>query len=173
MQISQSADTIIWFQKDTGWIAGCLCHFDLSVTIDSLSNGHYFTKVFYQDLELDTTCYVGMIEFDITKQRTFISNKTIDQHQSLCFNFGVGVSTKRPKQRITIYPSPASEFVNILTEDNSLKEVQIIDINNKQILKIQSNKSLNIINVNNLPKGIYFIRIFNDKNIVVAKFCKN
>jgi hypothetical protein len=172
MEVSQSNDTIIWLQSDTGSVAGCLCYFNLSVTIDSLHTGHYFLKAYFESLEGDTTCFIGFIEFDITKQNTYSSHKIINQGQSDCFPVGINESQKNGNQDLFIYPNPTSDFINILTKDNSNKEIHIFDIKGHKISRFQSNEKTNTIDVSDFPPGIYFIKVLSNKQIHNAKFCK-
>jgi hypothetical protein len=172
MKVSQSNDTIIWLQSDTGSVAGCLCYFNLSVTIDSLHTGHYFLKAYFESLEGDTTCFIGLIEFDITKQNTYSSHNLIDQGQSDCFPVGLNESQIDDKQDLFVYPNPASDFINILTKDNSRKEIHIYDSKSNIISSFQSNETISTIDVSAFPPGLYLIKVVSNKQIYNSKFCK-
>ena len=65
---------------------------------------------------------------------------------------------------INIYPNPANSFIIIKNEN--MKLVHVFDFMGKEILKTYENK----ISVNNLPNGIYFIKVeLNDNNIINRK----
>jgi len=70
---------------------------------------------------------------------------------------------------ILLYPNPTNGQIDIKT-DKSIKEVSVIDINGKQLIKQQEL----IINMKYLPNGIYFVRLQmdNDQNIT-KKIIKN
>jgi hypothetical protein len=172
MEVSQSNDTIIWLQSDTGSVAGCLCYFNVSVTIESLQTGHYFLKAYFESLEGDTTCFIGLIEFDITKQNTYSSHKIIDQGQSDCFPVSINEAQINGNQDLIVYPNPTSGFINILTKDNSSKEIYIFDIKNNKISSFQSNEKINTIDVSAFLPGMYFIKVLSNKQINNTKFCK-
>jgi hypothetical protein len=172
MVVSQSNDTIIWLQSDTGSVAGCLCHFNLAVTIDSLQTGHYYLKAYFETLEGDTTCFIGLIEFDIIKQNSYSSHKIIDQGQSDCFPVGIDESPINENNDLIVYPSPTSGIINILTKDNSIKEIYIFDINSNKVFSFQSTETINTIDVSVFPPGIYFIKVLSNKQVNNIKFCK-
>jgi endo-1,3(4)-beta-glucanase len=70
---------------------------------------------------------------------------------------------------ITIYPNPVSDkiFITGLTGE-SIASVFNICGNLMQTVKL--NKTENGINLNHFPKGMYFIKLQTDKNIVVKQF---
>lgn len=60
-----------------------------------------------------------------------------------------------------IYPNPVKDQkVNIITPSNSIKNIRISDISGKKVLSLQTvNKELNL---PNLPKGVYVIKVDQD-----------
>lgn len=173
MEISQSNDTITWMQSDTGLTAGCWCGFNLSVTIDSLRTGHYYLKAYYQKLEGgDTTCFIGLIEFDIIEQNNYVSKKIINQGQSDCFQVGISEPKEENNGFVVVYPNPASKLINIKTTDKSIKSILIVDIHNRIIFETQSNEEISTIDISCFKDGIYFLTIKDAKNIYRKKFCK-
>jgi hypothetical protein len=59
---------------------------------------------------------------------------------------------------IKIYPNPTSDYITLLVEDNVLfSTIHIIDITGKIVKKEDFNSSEVILDVKDLPKGIYFI----------------
>lgn len=69
-----------------------------------------------------------------------------------------------------IYPNPTSDILNIQTEQK-ISKIEILDTSGK-LLKSNSGSGKTI-NVSNLSKGIYLIKIYADKNIINSKFIKN
>ncbi len=175
MEISQSTDTIIWLEKDTGYVAGCDCHYNLSVTIDSLVTGQHFAKVFYSyppDGGWDTICFIGTLQFDINEQNSYSSNTLLSQWQSDCFPVGIDKKPKNNDLIVLIYPNPTAEWINILTINPINKEIQIFDINSRNVLTLQSNESLNTINLFNFTNGIYILKVISNEFIYTSRFCK-
>ena len=72
---------------------------------------------------------------------------------------------------VRLFPNPASNVLNIETK-GPLSILQIFDINGKEINTI--NNPSNVLNINDLHQGIYFIKLF-DKNgrFTTRKFIKN
>ena len=76
---------------------------------------------------------------------------------------------------VEVYPNPAKDILNIVNRDGKLIDlVQIFSADGK-LVKNQSKLISNQINVSDLPKGVYKIRIkFNgQQNLISKKFIKN
>lgn len=69
-----------------------------------------------------------------------------------------------------IYPNPTSDILNIQTEQK-ISKIEILDTSGK-LLKSNSGSGKTI-NVSNLSKGIYLIKIYANQNIINSKFIKN
>lgn len=72
---------------------------------------------------------------------------------------------------ISIYPNPVNDILNIKSKDNQKISFVITDINGREIISKTSND--NNINVSNLKKGIYFVKITNDNSSITKKIIKN
>jgi len=71
---------------------------------------------------------------------------------------------------INIFPTPASDEINIQcspTQKNM--SVSIIDMNGKEVLSSASNYNNAVLNVAQLPQGIYLLKIFIDNDAPVYK----
>jgi hypothetical protein len=80
---------------------------------------------------------------------------------------------KSPSLIIDIYPNPVEE--NITVSSNELiSSYEITDSQGKIIdeLSLNTPSSEVNVNVNNLPKGIYFIRVTKGSKIGLAKFIR-
>lgn len=73
---------------------------------------------------------------------------------------------------IKIYPNPTTDYINLLSKDDTIfSSVEIIDLNGKILKKAEFNSNQVILNVKDLSSGVYFIR---EKNTNLnAKFVKN
>ena len=76
---------------------------------------------------------------------------------------------KLPK--VTIYPNPTSGQLFISSENNQIKSVSIFSVLGKKVKEIVAS-SITSIDVSNLSKGIYFIKISSSEGNVVKKFIK-
>ena len=66
---------------------------------------------------------------------------------------------------VSIFPNPASNYLNIEMDGNYTNEIIIFNILGKEIMKVnlQSNKSL--IDISDLPQGLYLIKFLNNTNV--------
>ncbi len=83
----------------------------------------------------------------------------------------VGVNDQNQSGGISIYPNPAGDFINISIDSEAdlfTREVQILDLLGLVVSKKELTDGNNRIDISNLPRGTYFIKI-GDK---VEKFVK-
>jgi hypothetical protein len=94
----------------------------------------------------------------------------------LVHEFGTGIDDlKNISNHISIYPNPISNqfFVNNSLNETENMTVNISDINGKLVQKIQNvNGSKSSINIDDLAKGFYFLRIETSRGDVVKKIIK-
>jgi photosystem II stability/assembly factor-like uncharacterized protein len=75
-----------------------------------------------------------------------------------------------PNFSVNIYPNPASEVLNIDTK-GPLSIAQVFDLNGREILR--EIKPTNAIKINDLTKGVYFIKLFDTNGrFITRKFVK-
>ncbi len=65
---------------------------------------------------------------------------------------------------ISVYPNPASEYINIRTTSQPINNVKIFDISGKVVVNLTNLKAENTltINISNLEKGLYTVVINNE-----------
>ncbi len=168
-----SPDTLIWMQRDTGEVVGCLCHFNLSMTIDSLKPGNYTAKTYYSFSSISDTCYIGSVSFIIAQQNSYLSPFLLSQEQSQCLVVGVSDKNNAMDNSIKIYPNPADDYLNVITDLNGEKLIRISSLENKCVFDLKTNTKENIIDLHNLPKMIYFITVRTNDGTVHSKFIRN
>jgi uncharacterized delta-60 repeat protein len=87
-------------------------------------------------------------------------------------NVGINTAPSIPCS-ISLYPNPASNKITIETsfveQNNSLT---IVNIEGQQLITRQITESKTQIDISNLPSGIYFVKLANDKVVEVGKFVK-
>ncbi|HKL32502.1 MAG TPA: T9SS type A sorting domain-containing protein [Tangfeifania sp.] len=74
--------------------------------------------------------------------------------------------------KLKIYPNPCSTGqVTLEMEDHEIAEIKVINIAGKEMLQRKTNFGTNKyeLKLNNIPKGIYFLRVKTTGNKVVAK----
>jgi hypothetical protein len=90
-----------------------------------------------------------------------IRSHTIVGNETLYFSFGNLTSSEETPigQKLKVYPNPTSEILNIsVPEDFVPTELSIFDISGRRAITLQSGST---VNVSNLTKGSYFIRLKN------------
>lgn len=76
-----------------------------------------------------------------------------------------------PDQSIRLFPNPVNNIFGIEYQDVKIIRVEIfslVGIKEREIIE-----NFRVINVSELPKGIYMVKIFSDKGYVVKKLIKN
>ena len=74
---------------------------------------------------------------------------------------------------ITIFPNPTTDFININLNNTMATQAVIYDVYGKKINEEALTETDNRINVSELANGVYFIKIFNEGQIVsTTKFIK-
>jgi hypothetical protein len=88
------------------------------------------------------------------------------------YDYKVGLTNLiKKEENFTLYPNPSNHFLNIEINENLLNSKAIIfDINGKEVQKVALNKSIQTINIEQLKKGTYFIKIENLGTSTSKKF---
>ena len=74
---------------------------------------------------------------------------------------------------ISVYPNPAKEMLNIKIESNkTIKNVSIIDVSGRTVKQIHNINTANTIDISDIKKGVYFIKINIEGKIISKKFIK-
>ena len=169
---SLNNNRLVWLQRDTGGTAVCLCHFNLSVTIDSLKTGNYTAMVYYTEPIDSDSSYVGSVSFTITDPNPYLSPSIQNQNQSPCIVSGILSDNKSTDVDLKIYPNPAKDKITIesfLAGDRSLT---ILNVNSKEVIEKQMTDQRTQIGINDLPAGVYFVRLTSERRVQVGKFIK-
>jgi len=100
---------------------------------------------------------------------------------TVTINLGVGqkgittsINNAVEKNKIKLYPNPATDFVNInLANENESATVVICEITGKVVFKkqITSHQSICQINTESLTNGAYIVNVLNGSNSWSGKLC--
>jgi len=92
----------------------------------------------------------------------------IDPDEKLCST----VSSNEPSltKRISIYPNPAFQSINIVTESNTIEAAVIYDSYGQRMKTMLT--GFDKVEVSDLDSGIYLIEIETSKEVIVQKFVK-
>ena len=82
-------------------------------------------------------------------------------------NYGERLSDLR------IWPNPANNFLNIVSDNNSIDYITIMDLNGKILMRKNVGNNIAILNVSLLPAGTYLLETVGKGEISVKKFVKH
>lgn len=83
------------------------------------------------------------------------------------------IRTINQNSLLQVYPNPATDFITINLDNNTLSNSFIYCYNTSgQLIFVEDNNNSEI-DVSMLQKGVYFIKVSTDKNIYYTKFIKN
>jgi hypothetical protein len=173
--IQLEGDTLAWYEQDLGEVAYCMCNFNLSVMLDSLNPGNYFVKTFFTDLPYPDgdTIYIGLISFTITEENSFASFAKTDEYQSLCYSTGIKEEQQPISINYSLSPIPAKDKITISsTAINGNTRLSIFNVNGEKVMERQLTDTEPQIDISALPRGVYFVRLQNEKMVEVGKMVK-
>jgi hypothetical protein len=73
----------------------------------------------------------------------------------LNISYGTGINSPRLSEEVSVYPNPAKEVLNIRTSATEY-DVQVVDMLGRVVITEKSNPAINI---SNLTKGAYFVKV--------------
>lgn len=128
---------------------------------DLLLPNHYILEYL-----LDSDFYT--FKNKITNLSIYDWNNSWDFDMSLDFHYSeIALSVNDVlKDHLVIYPNPTSNKVKF--EIENIENIEIYDINGKRMIDTKSN----IINIENLSNGVYFYKIYKEKEILTGKLIK-
>ena len=113
---------------------------------------------------MNTFCTSINVDFSDQNAYVYIASSDLGLlGYNLDFNILANADTTTQKSDIMIYPNPTADVVHI--NDKNLKLAAIYDMNGKKLM--ESNKAE--MNVSQLPKGVYVIRIVSANNQIISK----
>jgi hypothetical protein len=74
---------------------------------------------------------------------------------------------------VSIYPNPSSATITIeLPEPTPEFQISIFNFSGKEVINHQITEPANVIDISQLPQGVYFVRVADDRTVQVGKFVK-
>lgn len=98
-----------------------------------------------------------------------IYNRTLNENEvQALYNINtLNIATFTTQKSISIYPNPANSLLNFSITQSTEYTVNIYNVLGELVLK-QKNVS-NPIEISMLPKGTYFLKVYNEKNLLINK----
>jgi len=129
--------------------------FHLLLNLTGLSSGSHYVTVRFSHTPTGTSTTETFV---INKWPTAVSN------------------VNNADNNIVLYPNPAHDEVNVVYDENAdIKNIAVYNIIGKvmAVYKVTNNTSANL-NLENIPSGIYFVRLINSHGdvVVTRKFTK-
>lgn len=126
-----------------------------STGIPSLGEGTYNVKLLYQ--------------INSSEPWSLLANSNYTNSKTLIVQNPVSIDDDN-LENINIYPNPANEFIYVKAAENS--NYQIIDVLGKIIKEGIITSERNEINVSDINRGTYLIKIFEDNKVIVKRITK-
>ena len=147
--------------------------------------GNFFSNSYQWDIS-PATCsyyYLGPNNFIIciTFNDTIEYTVTLIVSNSSCSDTSytkitpkavIGIGDNIINTKFNIYPNPASTFVQVESRKLKVESCSVLDIYGRTIREFKIQDSEFKINIENLPKGIYFIKLQTEEGIAVKKIVK-
>ena len=77
-------------------------------------------------------------------------------------------------RQLQIYPNPAKTEITIESGDLKIDQVEIFDLSGRRIFYSQFSilNSQLTINISGLPQGVYLLKVYSDKELIIRRFAK-
>jgi hypothetical protein len=96
----------------------------------------------------------------------------------MSFSFGYDPSLNTSikynlKNKLSIYPNPVNDYLQIkILKEKTPYTIQFFDLKGSCVMQQAIKDNNNKINIELLPKGVYFLKIFNEKSSTIQKIIK-
>lgn len=87
----------------------------------------------------------------------------VDNEGKVTYSKVVSVSGNDAKKSLAVYPNPVKAELNVVT-DGQATGVSIFDMTGKSVLQFNDNRTK--VNVQDLPNGVYFMRLLDKNNLL-------
>ncbi len=85
----------------------------------------------------------------------------------------ISVKENRHLATFQLYPNPTNSKVHILIEDETKNyQLSLLDMVGKNLKQGTINKKMTTLNLEELPKGVYFLKITDETNVFIKKIIK-
>ena len=113
---------------------------------------------YYQVEVLDSSCLFSGSH--ITIRSNYATNDTLNSI----------VHAEQANNNLILFPNPTKDEINIETKGERIYSYTLYNMGGQEILKSEKIKVKNEkINLSNLPKGVYVIKVITDKNVYTRK----
>ena len=82
-------------------------------------------------------------------------------------------SENKSRSLLSVYPNPATGFINVSAPGNQITEIFIMDANGRTFANTRPGKSKIHFDISTLPAGIYFIKVKTENGLLTKTFIKS
>jgi hypothetical protein len=165
MELVTQDHIVNWFQVDTGALAYCYCHFDLSMTFGPCEPGDYTAHVFSLEKPNLDTIYQGSTSFVVNARALTDSITILEEFQSECYDFmDIEAHPKNPAG-FNIFPNPFNLSTNLSVNEpiDIALELSIFNVMGNRVWNVALSPGTRQVvwqgideKGRYLPEGIYF-----------------
>jgi len=141
---------------------------------DNLSG--YPTEYWIEDIGSNfglmyTAFYLGVVDIDFELLCCKLQNELlfINSTQNTCYLSSVGIDNPE-MDNICVFPNPTEEKINV--KGNYIKSVELSNIYGHVVFRNNVNDNYVSININNMLKGMYFLKVSAENGQYVYKIIK-
>ncbi|GIV41868.1 MAG: hypothetical protein KatS3mg034_1178 [Vicingaceae bacterium] len=142
----------------------------------------YFPNIWLPDKNSNEPESHGYVKFKINQKPGLAPNTQIKNTADIYFDYNPAVTTntvtsiiKSPnnvieldKNTLKIYPNPASDVINVLSQDQAVMRVVLYNSLGQPVMESAGQGLINF-DVNHLPAGYYFVRVEKGSNVETIK----
>jgi len=89
-----------------------------------------------------------------------------------CTNIGIQSPPSSDELEVFIYPNPATNEIRIMNYKFGMKEMKIYNIMGEMVFETKSNNQQTKVDISNFAKGVYFMEVQGEKDVLRKKFVK-
>ncbi|MBN1415751.1 MAG: T9SS type A sorting domain-containing protein [Bacteroidales bacterium] len=153
-----------------------ICDTTFRTNMPHISPSETYTDFWYEGIGslkcLFDLTHIGGFGIDMELLCFWSNNNQVYQNPdwSVCeYAIITGIEEEYTSKNFFLYPNPTSDIVEIKA-DKKVNEISVIDMNGNLLIKQEEL----ILNLSNLPDGIYFVKLqMSNNQIVVRKIIKN
>lgn len=114
--------------------------------------------------------FVNWTENDVEVSSDSVYSFVVTNQRRLVANFEVENSINESSiASISIYPNPTSDFIRLVLENSEGLSYEIFDSSSKLLMYNRISTNNELVDLNDLSSGIYFINVVSDGKIVASK----
>jgi hypothetical protein len=134
-----------------------------------VANGNLSGNITITGLSQNTTYRVMVLEYNgVAGAEQYLNSVTTNLANQITSNINTQIGTMNVDD-VQIFPNPAADKLFIKFSSENPGELQLTNLNGQTILTKKLHSQLESLDVSNLTKGIYIIKIINNNHTIIKK----